>query len=112
MPFIDLKINKKLTDSQKNDLRYGLAEAIDVIPGKKNWLMTEINDSCELYFHDSAEPAAMISVSIYGNGTSAQFSKITGIITETVNKTAGVSPDRVYVKYDTTEHWGWNGSNF
>jgi len=27
-------------------------------------------------------------------------------------KETGISPDRIYVKYEEVFHWGWNGSNF
>ena len=28
------------------------------------------------------------------------------------NPNIGISPSQIYVKYEPTEYWGWNGRNF
>ena len=114
MPFIGSKVSVKTTDSQQEELKKRLGQAIAILPGKsERWLMVELEDEKKLYFGgDDSEPSAYITVSILGTPDSASFAKITGEICNIYKEIIGINPDRVYVKYDTTKDWGWNGSNF
>ena len=40
------------------------------------------------------------------------FSNLTAEITKIFNEVLGIEPERIYVKYETTTNWGWNGRNF
>ena len=113
MPVIDSKVNVKVTKEQELEIKSRLGKAISLIPGKsESWLMVGIEGEQMLYFRGTEDPAAMVSVSLYGaasgNAMSTLTSHITGILTETL----GISSDRIYVSYMCTDHWGWNGSNF
>ena len=37
---------------------------------------------------------------------------MTADLTAILAEELGIAPDRVYVKYEETPYWGWNGSNF
>lgn len=113
MPFINVKTNAKVTAEQADQIKFQLGTAITAIPGKsEGWLMVGIEGEQMLYFRGTEDPAAMVSVSLYGaasgNAMSTLTSHMTGILTETL----GISSDRIYVSYMCTDHWGWNGSNF
>jgi phenylpyruvate tautomerase PptA (4-oxalocrotonate tautomerase family) len=114
MPFIGSKVSVKTTDSQKEELKKRLGQAIAILPGKsERWLMVELEDEKKLYFGgDDSAPSAYITVSILGTPDSASFAKMTGEICNIYSEILGIKPDRTYVKYDTTKDWGWNGSNF
>ncbi len=114
MPFIGSKVSVKTTDSQKEELKKRLGQAIAILPGKtEKWLMVELEDEKKLYFGgDDSEPTAYVEVSILGNPDSASFAKMTGELSRIYDEILGIKPDRLYVKYDTTKDWGWNGSNF
>ena len=89
MPCIHAWVSNKLTPTQKTALKTRMGKAIEALPGKTEaWLMVLIEDEACLYFKGNQDaPSAF-------------------------REEAGIEPDRVYIKYSSTAHWGWNGSNF
>ena len=114
MPFIDSKVSVKTTEEQKRKLKEGLGQAIAKIPGKSEaWLMIDLTDGQDMYFKgDNIQPSAYISVSVYGKPDPEGFDRMTQSVTELYGEVLGIPADRVYVKYDATNDWGWNGKNF
>lgn len=114
MPFIDAKVSVKLNEEQKENIKAGFGKAIGLIPGKsEGWLMVGLQDEYCLYFKGNQNgPTAFVQVQVYGGENPAAFDKLTGEITAILNREASISPDRIYVAYQTTGNWGWNGGNF
>lgn len=114
MPFINSKVSVKTTPEQRKELKERLGKAISIIPGKsESWLMVDLEDDHNMYFRgDDSAPVAFISVSIYGSANPAAFEKMTGELTKIYGDILGVAPDHMYVKYEASTDWGWNGSNF
>ncbi len=113
MPFINVKTNAKLTAGQAEQIKTQLGQAITAISGKsEGWLMVGIDGDQTLYFRGTADPAAMVSVSLYGSASGNALDTLTVHITGILTDTLGIASDRIYVSYMCTEHWGWNGSNF
>ncbi|MCQ4022182.1 MULTISPECIES: phenylpyruvate tautomerase MIF-related protein [unclassified Ruminococcus] len=114
MPFINSKISTKLTKQQELELKSKLGEAISIIPGKsEKWLMAGFEDEYSLYFAgDNSAPTAFIEVSVFGAENNEAFSALTAKLCEIYNNVLGISPDRIYIKYEGVTNWGWNGSNF
>lgn len=113
MPFINVKTNASVSDNKKESIKAKLGQAITAIPGKsEGWLMVGIEADYDLWFKGDAAPAAMIEVSIFGSASSGALSNLTGKITDIMNRELSIPADRVYVKYASTNDWGWNGSNF
>lgn len=114
MPFINSKISTKLTEAQETEIKTRLGEAIKLIPGKsESWLMLGFESEYTLYFRGSKlEPTAFVEVSLYGGENPSAFSALTGEITGIFADVLGIATDHIYVKYETTTNWGWNGSNF
>lgn len=114
MPFINSKVNVKITNEQELDIKCLLGEAIRTIPGKsEQWLMLGFEDECKLYFRgDNNNPIAFVEVSVYGSENKSAFDQLTGKICQIYNKVLGISPDHIYVKYQAVSNWGWNGGNF
>ncbi len=93
MPFISSKVNIAMTKEQKETIRKKLGENISIIPGKtEDWLMVEIADNCDLYFRGDE--------------------KMTEIISGIYEKELKIKQNRIYIKYEEVEKWGWNGTNF
>ncbi len=114
MPFIDTKLNIKLTEDKEKLLKTRLAEAIATFPGKSEyWLMLNFTDESRLWFrgYDSV-PAAMVEVKIFGSASDEVANAMTGKICRIFEEVLGIKPDHVYVKYEFCTHWGWNGENF
>ena len=113
MPFINVKTNTPVSKDKETALKSALGQAVSIIPGKsETWLMVEIEPERKLYFKGTDDPAAMVSVSVFGSADSASFAKLTNSICTILNNELGIDTARTYVKYEATRDWGWNGSNF
>lgn len=113
MPFINIKTNAEVSAEKAEIIKSNLGLAITVIPGKsEGWLMVGIEDKYKLFFKGTEEPAAMVEVSLYGKASSNSLGVLTSNITGILLDTLGISTDRIYVSYMSTEDWGWNCSNF
>lgn len=114
MPFINSKISKKITKEQELEIKTLLGQAITTIPGKsESWLMLGFEDEYSLYFRgDNSENIAFVEVSVFGGENKAAFDALTGKICDIYGQVLGIKADHIYVKYDTTTNWGWNGGNF
>ncbi len=113
MPFIDAKISVAITPAQEENLKQRLGKAISLIPGKsETWLMLNIQPECHLYFQGSnSQPAAMVEVKLFGSASPAAYEKMTAEVTKILNSELNIPSNRVFVKYEEVQHWGWNGSN-
>ena len=114
MPFIDTKLNIKLTEEKEVALKARLGEAIATFPGKSEyWLMLNFTDNSRMWFRGYNNfPIAMVEVKLFGTADEETCSRMTGIICRLFKEELDISPDHVYVKYEFTDHWGWNGENF
>lgn len=114
MPFIQVISNQTLTEEQTLTLKARMGKAITQMPGKsEQWLMVHIRDGEKLFFAGSGEPCAMVQVRSFGGEQPAEsYDALTAEITQACTACLAVPPDRCYVAYDATVHWGWNGKNF
>ncbi|MCM1132035.1 MAG: phenylpyruvate tautomerase MIF-related protein [Ruminococcus flavefaciens] len=113
MPFINLKTNIMVSDEKKTALKSAFGQVIETIPGKSEaWLMVGIEPEYTLYFKGDDTPTAMVDVSVFGTENPSAFNVLTRKICDLLNQELGIEKSRIYVKYETTQHWGWNGSNF
>ena len=114
MPFINTKVNVAVSPEKEENIKSALGRAIACIRGKsEGWLMVNIEDSQRLYFRgDKITPDAFVEVTIYGSASRNEYNALTAEITNILGSELGISPDRIYVKYEEVQNWGWNGSNF
>ncbi len=114
MPYINTTTTKKLDKSARDEIKRELGQIIAEIPGKsENWLMVSFSDEVPMYFRgDDSADCAYVEVSIFGGASDDAYDRLTARICELFEKKLGISPDRVYVKYEEADHWGWNGANF
>ena len=113
MPFIQVKTNQSIPAAQAESIKSQLGQAITAIPGKsEGWLMVGLEGDAQLFFRGTADPAAMVSVSIYGSASGNALDTLTAHITGILTDALGIPSDRIYVSYSATDNWGWNGSNF
>ena len=54
----------------------------------------------------------MVQIALFGKGNPASFDKMTALVCKSMEEICGIAPDRCYVKYEESTHWGWNGQNF
>ena len=114
MPFIDTKLNIKLTEEKEAVLKARLGEAIATFPGKSEyWLMLNFTDNCRMWFRGYRNfPIAMVEIKLFGTAEAAITDRMTKIICDLFREVLDISPDHVYVKYEFCDTWGWNGENF
>lgn len=114
MPYINAAVSVPLSPEKEEALKAGLGEAITLIPGKtEKWLMVGLEGGRRLYFAgDGTKPAAFVEVMILGRSDKQSYTRVTAAICDLLGRELGIPADRVYVKYDESEHWGWNGGNF
>lgn len=114
MPFINSRISVKMTEQQKESLKEQLGEAISIIPGKsEQWLMLEFADNCDLYFQgDNTLPTAFVEIKVFGSIPQNCLDKMTKTVCDIYESCLQIKKDHIYVKYEESSEWGWNGSNF
>ena len=114
MPFIDTKLNVRLSQEKEAILKAKLGEAISNFPGKSEyWLMLNFTDNCRMWFRGYEHfPIAMVEVKLFGSADEKTCSRMTKTLCDLFQKELDISPDHVYVKYEFADRWGWNGENF
>lgn len=114
MPFIDCKLNFKITKEQKDGIKTKLGKAIEMIPGKsESWLMIGFIDDYTLYFKgNDNEKTAFIDIKIFGSASEDSYLKLTKEICTIFYEVIGIKSERVYITYSEINNWGWNGGNF
>lgn len=114
MPFIDTKLNIRLTEEKEAALKAKLGEAISIFAGKSEyWLMLNFTDNCRMWFRGyQSFPIAMVEIKIFGNASDETCAKMTKTVCELFEHELGIAPDHVYVKYEFCDRWGWNKENF
>lgn len=114
MPFIDTKLNFRLSEEKEAILKTRLGEAIETFPGKNEyWLMLSFTDNCRMWFRGYNNfPIAMVRVELLGSAAGAVCEEMTRVICRIFKEELDLSPEHVYVEYTFTDHWGWNNENF
>ena len=113
MPFIDVKLSKKISEGEKEQLKSDLGKAVTLLHKPESYLMVGICDGYDLYFAgNKLANGAFVSVSAFGKVNPADTRKMTESICAILNNRFSVKGNDVYVTYAGFENWGWNGNNF
>ena len=114
MPYIITRTTKSLTDEKIENIKTKFGKAIETFPGKtEKWLMVDFEDECKIYFRgDNDKDSAFVEVKIFGTASKVYCEKMTDEICDILFKELQIDKDRIYVKYEEVENWGWNSSNF
>lgn len=114
MPFINSKVSFKLSQQDEETIKLRLGKAIELIPGKsESWLMVGFDDEYKLYFKGEASPKIVfVDVSVFGKISESACDNMTSEICNIFNEVTGTPKDKIYVKYQEVDKWGWNGMNF
>lgn len=114
MPFIGAKVSVKISSEKEEIIKKKLGEAIALIPGKnETFLMIGFEDEHSLYFGgEKLEKGAFIEVKIFGKANKEDYAKLTAEICNIYEEELGIPQNKIYVKYEEVQDWGWNGSNF
>ena len=92
MPFIDVKLSKKITDEEKEQLKSDLGGAVAIMHKSESYLMVGIADGYDLYFAGKKlENGAFVSVSVFGKVSPSDAEKMTAKICGILNGRFSVS---------------------
>ena len=111
---ISTKTTTQITAEQELILKEKLGKAIEILPGKtETWLMLGFEENCKLWFRgDNSKPLAYVEVSALGKISPDSAKKLTAEICDILKTVLGIEGDGVYVKYEETDKWGFDGGNF
>ena len=113
MPFIDSKITVALTPEKKEKIKSELGKAVTILHKTETYLMVGIEDNYDLWMAgNKLDRGAYVSVSLYGNASSADYDKMTAQICEVYERELSIPGSAIYVTYHPIPDWGWNGGNF
>ena len=113
LPFIHTRVNRPISREQEEQLARQYGDAVTLLGKSENWLMLQFEDKCRLYFKGSgSEPLAFVNVKLYGRAGKEAYQRMTGRVTEILGDVLSIPAHGVYVEYEETDHWGWQGSNF
>lgn len=113
MPFINTKASCTISAEKEKTIKERFGEAITLIGKSESWLMVNFEENCHLYFKgDNSADTAFVELSLFGKASDSQYDALTKAVTDIVSEELGISPSRIYVKYEEVDHWGFNGFNF
>ena len=113
MPYIHAQMNIPLTIETEQELTQDLGQAVSCLGKTEDWLMLRFEDGCRMAFAGSErDPMCFVGVSMYGACTDAQMEEMTAAVTRILEKRLSISPERIYVRYNPCDTWGWSGHNF
>lgn len=113
MPFIDSKITVPVTPEKKEAIKSRLGQSISLLNKSETYLMVGFEDNYDLYMGgEKLEKGAYVSVSLFGEASSAAYEKMTGEICDILADELQIPGEKVYVTYHGVNDWGWNGRNF
>ncbi|WP_297417559.1 phenylpyruvate tautomerase MIF-related protein [Clostridium sp.] len=114
MPFIGSKVSVKISKEKEEIIKRKLGEAIQLIPGKsETFLMVGFEDEYSLFFAgERLDKGAFIEVKIFGKASKDAYAKLTAAICNIYEEELGIPQNKIYVKYEEVQEWGWNGRNF
>lgn len=112
MPLITTKVSTEISKEKETRLKTQFGKAIELIGKSEGWLMVQFQDNCRLYFKGESDDSAMIEVDLLGKASASAYDALTKKLTEIVSAELGIQGDRIYVKYNEFDRWGYNGVNF
>ncbi len=113
MPFIKILTNLEVGDSLKAEIYKDLGKSISILPGKSEaWLMIQVESGKSLCFKGNTSSCLMAEVKLYGKASKESYDRLTTAITDMAAKKLSLPSDRVYVEFEETPFWGFEGNLF
>ena len=116
MPVVHTYCSEPISDAAREALKAAYGKAIEAVPGKSEaWLMCVFNGETPIYFAgEDSEPSAYVEVGVFARSEvpASAWERFTEEVTPVIARELGVDPTRLYIRYDATANFGWNGANF
>ena len=113
MPYINAKFSTPVSPDKELQLKSALGEAITLLGKPERYLMVEIQDDRRLYFGGRNDrPIAFFDVALLHSAPRASYEKLTARLCDIAKDVMDVDGYNVYVKFEETESWGYDGFMF
>lgn len=114
MPFINVRTTCEINPDKMETIKSEFGKAITVLPGKsEHWLMVGFQDKYDLYFQGNKDAdSAFVEVKIYGKASPDSYDKLTSRLTQILHSSLSIPSERIYIEYEETPYWGFDGANF
>lgn len=113
MPFIDARFSTPVNEKQQVAIKTRLGEAISLIGKSEAYLMVQIQSDCNIYFKGNKDDdSAFFEVKLLGKSTKANYEKLTAALCEIASEELAIPTNRVYVKFEEVEYWGYDSFVF
>ena len=114
MPLLKLQINVSVAQAKHAELLTGMSKLVAHAIGKpEQYVMVTVEEG-PILMSGKDGPAAFADVRCIGGLDGKVNREISQNICVLLNKTLGISANRVYVNFTdiAPANWGWNGSTF
>ncbi len=113
MPFIDARFSTPVSSQQELSIKKRLGEAITLIGKSEAYLMVQIQSDCKLYFRgNNDEDSAFFEVKLLGKSTKEKYEALTSALCDIASQELSIPTNRVYVKFEECEYWGYDSFMF
>lgn len=111
MPYVKTTVNVPIPAEKREALKARLGKDIALLGKSESWLMVDFCADSPLYFKGSPDPAAMVSVDLYGAAGAPAYQRFTEAVTKLLGEQLNIPAGRVFIRYFECDTWGWNGTN-
>ncbi len=114
MPYLKLKTNQTISESQQQELLSELSSMLASVLGKsEKYVMVELEAEKVMLFAATTEKLAYVECKSIGL-TSQQAKDLSPEISQQLDAILGIPASRIYIEFSQApaEFWGWNGSTF
>ena len=111
MPFVDVRIGKKLELDQVLDMKAKIGELISILPGKsEDNVMIQIQTGCDLFYQgNQVDLGGYTIVKLFGSSPREKKEAFAKALFDMYEKDFGLSKSQIYLNFAELDSWGVDG---
>ena len=110
MPFLNIRLSKKIDEGTRNVLQQEIGKIMPTIPGKSasNTLIS-FSDNYEMYNDAVKVEAVFVDIRLYKNSPEESKKEFAAQLTKIFEDVIKVEPGRVHMNFFEMQNWAVNG---
>lgn len=113
MPFIDARFSTPVDKAKEEVIKSRLGKTMSLIGKSEAYLMVQIQGDCNLYFKGNKDDnSAFFEVKLLGKASKENYESVTKALCEIATEELAIPGDRIYVKFEEVEYWGFDSFMF
>lgn len=115
MPYVNNEISKKLTKTEKEEIKKGIGRILEEeIDKPEKVLMVKISDENEIWFSGKQGEYAFIELKLLGKLELESKNRLSLRIVQLYKEVIGIEDNCIYITFDQYERsdWGYKGKTF